>query len=256
VPRLDSTSLRYLASVASIAIGVILFIYVVLHDEKKPEARVVEPTQAAQPGVTSSDAPISVLPSPVSQPPLPEAAPALVKGTEDDCSRGWRFIDNPQQRWTVCLPLNLLYFDGRDVLPFENATPQDTQRIFGDFAAVNEPWYLGSTAASTVDVLAPMSLKIEVVAPTTALDGCPIRQQTPSDGGTVTCTDRLEFLPSGQPQFTSDGSYQRFRALTPTQPSKPTTEAFSLALTIYSYGSNSTLQQRLFGLILESLKPY
>ncbi len=253
MPRLDLVSLRYLASAASILVGVALLLYIALHGGgKHPEAAaVVEPT-----ATTQAAAALEAIPIPTVQPTLQPAAPALVKGTEADCFRGWRFVDNPQQRWTVCLPINLLYFNGKDVAPFENLQPVDLPAVYRDFNAVNEAWYLAQAGSATVDALAPISLKIEVIAPTTALDGCPIRQQPPGPNGTVTCTDRLNFGPTGQPQYTSDGSYQRFRALTPTQPDKKTTDAFSLALTVYSYSSNSALQQRLFGLILDSLKPY
>ena len=252
VPRLDLTSLRYIASFASIAVGVGLLLYVALDNDSKPEAAAV--------ALASSTRAPDVAPAPIAtetpQPIVVPAGPPLVKGSEADCFAGWRFVDNGQQRWTMCLPRNLLYFDGRDVLPFENVTPQDSQRIYREFAAVNEPWYLASAAPTTTDVFAPMSLRVDVVGPTMALDGCPLRQQTPNAAGAVVCRDRLQFAATGGPVFTPDGSYQRYRSLVPTQTGKSVNEVFSLQLTIYNYSANAALQDQLFGLILESLKPY
>ncbi|HLF79028.1 MAG TPA: hypothetical protein VJB57_16225 [Dehalococcoidia bacterium] len=253
MPRLDLTSLRYIASFASIAVGVGLLLFVALDNNSKPEAAmVISPTPMSAPDVPAA----TIGQSPTPQPVLPPSGPPLIKGTEADCFAGWRFIDNPQQRWTMCLPRNLLYFDGRDVLPFENAGPQDSQRIYREFAVVNEPWYLAQPAQQTSDVLAPMSLRVDVIGPTTNLDGCPLRQQSPDPTGVVTCKDRLEFSAAGQPAFQTGGSYQRYRALVPTQTGKTVNEVFSLQLTIYSYSANASLQEQLFGHILESLKPY
>jgi hypothetical protein len=252
VPRLDLTSLRYIASFAAIALGVVLLLYVALNDDSKPDA---DALALATPTGAPDVAPTPVL-SPTPVPVIAPSGPPLVKGTEADCFSTWRFIDNPTQRWTLCLPRNLLFFDGRDVLPFENATAQDTPRINREFAAVNEPWFLATSGEASLDVLAPMSLKVEVVAPTANLDGCALRQQTASVSGIVSCRDRLQFSSSGGLVFAADGFYQRFRALVPTQSGKTVNEVFSLQLTIFSYANNSALQQQLFDWILESLKPY
>jgi hypothetical protein len=252
VPRLDLTSLRYVASFASIAIGVVLLLFVALDNDSDPEAATaITSTQTTAPDVSAS---ASATPAPTAA--LPPAGPPLVKGTEADCFATWRFIDNPQQRWTMCLPRNLLYFDGRNVLPFESATPQDNQRIYREFAVVNEPWYLDQDTPTTSDVQAPLSLRVDIIGPTANLDGCPLRQQTPSSTGVVSCKERLQFSAAGQPVFVPDGSYQRYRALVPTQTGKTVNEVFSLQLTIYSDNANASLQEALFGHILESLKPY
>jgi hypothetical protein len=258
VPRLDLTSLRYLASLASVAAGVSLLLYVALNDDGSNDA---ESTAGVTPVVAATSAPaiepallataLPPAPEPTAVPTLPPGPP-LVKGTAADCHLNWRFIDNAQQRWTVCLPTNLLYLDGPNVLPFELAAPDDWSRITRDFAVANEAWFLGhAPQVPAVDVLEPYRLSIDVIAPGATLEGCDPRNNPPGARGAVICSERYARVPAD-----GEGDLLRFRALVPTHAELGAASVFSLNLTVTGYSVNWPLQERLFLGIVESLKPY
>ena len=179
----------------------------------------------------------------------------LTKGTAEDCTIDWRFIDNTAQRFTICLPLNLVYFDGNRTMQLEAATPADWTRIFSDFVMVNDAGLALGPPGLEHPALAPISLRVDVVSPSAPLNGCELRG-TPANGDTtVTCIDRF-FLSGPQPTFAPDGAIQRYRALIPTQRGRTVNDVFSLYLAITSLAADRQVQEPLFQQILTTLKPY
>lgn len=223
----DLSRLRYPASLVAIAAGVALLILVAVADldgSSKPS-------------------------------PIQTIAP-LVKGRPEECPPDWRFVDNTDQRYTVCLPLNLLAFDGRRTRPFEELQPSELRGLYHSFVVVNDAWlFPPPEGAQLADVFAPISLKLDVVAPQTGFSGCNPRTQPADPRGSVSCADRLQ-IEGDQAILAPDGAINRRRVLIPTLEGKGVNEAFSLYLTIESVTEYWPGQERLFGLIGDSLRPY
>ena len=228
MPReLDLTRLRFYVSLAFIAIGVGMLIYVV--------ARRLD-----------SDAP--------TPPNLP--VETLVKSRPEDCPPpDWRFIDNTEQRFTICLPLNLVFYDGAGILPLEQASDEDWSRIFREFVFVNDNGLALSSTDTDYAALAPISLRVDVVGPAVSFTGCDLRSQQPDPDGVVRCTDTF-FIEEAQFVFAAEAPIHRFKALVPTLQGRSVNEVFSLHLSIVSLSEDWQLQEPLFRQLLATLKPY
>jgi len=230
VPRhVDLIRLRYYGSLGLIAIGVVMVLYVAV--------RQVGTSEDSEPG------------------PVPTAE-VIAKPGPESCPPDWRYIDNALQRYTVCVPLNLISYDGANTVLLENATAEDWQRIFGqEFVLVNDAWLNPDAVADAFSSLRPISLRIDVVPPTVGFNGCDLRSQSPDGAGVVSCTDRLSMELDGA-VFSEDGPAHLLRALIPTQAGKSVNEVFSVYLSINSRAEDWELQEPLFREILENLKPY
>jgi hypothetical protein len=234
VPReLNLARLRYYLSLACIATGVLLVLYVGL--------RQLDAGETATPSQPEAVVPPTLEP--------------VVKAGPEDCPPDWRYLDNVDARYTVCLPLNLVGYDGSRTWLLEEAQPEDWFQLFSrEFVLVNDAWLSGAVPADH-PAIAPISLRIDVVPPTSGFDGCDLRAETPDADGAVACADRLHLV-GDQVTFSAEGSVQRFRALIPTQRGKSVNEVFSLYLSINGYSANWELQEPLFRLILAGLRPY
>jgi hypothetical protein len=225
---MDLTRLRYYASLGLIAAGVVMILFVAVGQ------------------IGSEDD---------SPPPVPAAEP-LAKAGPESCPPDWRYLDNTLQRYTVCVPLNLISYDGTNTTLLENATADDWQRLFtNDFVLVNDAWLNPDLATDAFSSLRPIGLRIDVVPPTAGFDGCDLRDQTPGNAGVVSCTDRLSLEPEGV-TYIEDGPAHTFKALIPTQAGKSVNEVFSLYLSIHSRAEDWELQEPLFREIMAHLKPY
>ncbi|MPZ48445.1 MAG: hypothetical protein GEU75_03885 [Dehalococcoidia bacterium] len=227
MPRnIDLNRLRYYASFALIGIGVAMLVYVGLR-------QLDSGTEAGQ--------------------TIPEDA--LIKGLPQDCPPDWRYIDNVDQRYTICLPLNLVFYDGNGILPLEYATEDDWARINANFVMVND----AGLALSPVEVqhaaIAPISLSVEVLGPAISFEGCDPRAETPDADGVVVCSDTFRFEEE-QSVFEPDAPIHRFKALIPTQKGESVNEVFSLHLSIVSLSQDWQLQEPLFRELLPTLRPY
>ena len=222
---------RYYTSLSFIVIGVALVLYVASRhadlafwsaDAEEPPAQVIEP---------------------------------LPKGRAEECPPEWRFIDNVEQRFTICIPLNLVYFDGGGTMQLEAASPTDWARINRDFVLVNDAGLALGPPGIEHPALAPISLRVDVIPPATSSPGCDLRGQ-PVDGDTsVSCVDTF-FLDGPQLRFATDGPIHRLRALIPTQRGRGVNDVFSIYLAVTSLSADWPNQQPLFALILASLTPY
>ena len=227
---MNPTRFRYYTSLSFIVIGVALVLYVAGRHvdlsfwNSDPE----EPAQVIEP---------------------------LPKGRAEECPTEWRFIDNTEQRFTACLPLNLVYFDGAGTMQLEAAGPSDWERIYRDFVLVNDAGLALGPPGIEHPALAPISLRVDVLPPATSSPGCDLRAQ-PIDGqASVSCSDTF-FLDGAQLVFAPDGPIHRFRALIPTQRGRNVNEVFSLYLAITSLTADWPNQEPLFQQILANLKPY
>lgn len=212
--RINLAAVTYLLSMASIATGVGMLLFVLLV------------------GIDEADAPPGGS--------RPEAVTAA-------CPEELRRFDNRELRYTVCLPPNLLYYDGANAVRLDQLAEADWPRAYRNFILVNEAW-LGGPSASV------LQLQIEVVPPDATFDGCDLRGGSGA-GGVMACADAFVMGQDG-PVFVADGPLHRFRALVSTQPGKPVNEVWSLYLSIASLTAEWPAQQPLFQAILESLKPY
>jgi hypothetical protein len=230
VPRqYDLGRLRYPLSFAAIAAGIAILVLVALTDIGESDH--------------SKAAPVSTI------------AP-LVKGRPEECPPDWRFVDNTELRFTVCLPRNLLAFDGRRTIPFEQLLDLERSALFHNFVVVNPTWLFPPADDGTLpDVVAPISLNIDVIPPQTGFSGCNPGTQPPNPNGVVFCVDRLADGIDG-PSVSPDGALTRYRVLMPTLKGKGVNDAFSLYLTTESLTSYWPAQQPLFRLIVDNLKPY
>jgi hypothetical protein len=179
----------------------------------------------------------------------------LNKARPEDCPAGWRYLDNLEQRYTVCLPANLAYFDGAGMVSLDAASEADWTRAFSDFVFVNEAGW-GLTPSDSPDpAVRPISLRVDVVPPGIAVNGCDLRSQEAASESIVSCEDDF-FLTEEGPVFVPGGPIHRIHALVPTQADKSVNEVFSLYLSITSLREDWPLQQQLFRSILDSLQPY
>jgi len=230
--RMNPIRFRYYTSLSFIVIGVALVLYVAQrHVDLTFWSSDPEPVQAIEP---------------------------LPKGRAEECPTDWRFIDNTEQRFTICLPLNLVYFDGAGTQQLESASDADWARIFRDFVMVNDAGLALGPPGNEHAALAPISLRVDVVPPGTSSPGCDFSgfQAFPEDGiESVSCSDTF-FLNGPQLVFAPDGPIHRFRALIPTQRGRSANEVFSLYLAITSLTADWPRQQPLFQELFDTLRPY
>jgi hypothetical protein len=230
IREVDPARLRFYASLTAIAAGIAILLYVASRH------------LGGSPGGETAV--------------LPDPPATLTRGRAEDCAPDWRFIDNVDQRYTVCLPLNLLYYDGVNIVPLEEMQPENWFNLFNhDFVLVNHAWFEHWPAGNMHPAFAPISLRIDVVPPGVGFDGCDLRGQPVGEDGIAICTDRLD-MDLDQAVFRPEGKTHRFRALVPTLPGRAVNEVFSLYLSINSLSADWPTQEPFLRQILASLRPY
>lgn len=188
--------------------------------------------------------------------PRPSASvPPLVKGTPADCPPFWRFLDNPQARFTVCAPVNLVYYDNARAVDL-NLVGAVWPAQFAEFQLANQEWLAATTAASENAALEPLQIKIEVVPAKTQTAPCAPEKQLPGPGGLVACSDAYRRGTGGELIFDPGGDINVLSALLPTLPGKTVAESFSFHVSIASYRAFWLQQESMFRLIISTLRPY
>jgi hypothetical protein len=170
-------TLRLPLSLASIAIGLLMLVWVGVR-------------QIDNVSFSSGNGDVAIAP--------------LTKGSPQDCLPDWRFVDNPAQRFTLCVPLNMVAFDSSGIVLLEQAAPEQLSRLYGDFILANNAWLAPELPFDPAHpALPPVHLRIEVVPPTRNFDGCKLRDARPDADGIVTCEDRY-FMDGMRPFFVPD----------------------------------------------------
>jgi hypothetical protein len=135
--------------------------------------------------------------------------------------------------------------------------PEQLSRMFNtDFLIANDAWRAQNDAfPAGHSAFPPISLRVDIVPPSTQFDGCDLRGAKPGKNGVLTCTDALA-IEGDSIVFKPDGQEHRVRSLVPVEKGKSANKVDALYLSISSKTNYWQLQEQLIQIIAGSLRAY